>query len=162
VCRCASVLVCRCACGRCAGVLVCRCACGRVCRSAGARAQDTVPSARGHSLTPRHGQRVTSAPSPEDLPFSPATGMVPDLVINPHAFPTRMTVGQLFESRLWEGEGHWGHTKDHLLARSGVQPWLRLNLGFPFKTRPCRWPSLKCLTVGQLFESALEGEAIVA
>ena len=53
----------------------------------------------GDKLVTRHGQKGTvGAIYPQiDMPFNDKTGFV-DIIFNPHGYPSRMTIGQIYES----------------------------------------------------------------
>jgi DNA-directed RNA polymerase II subunit RPB2 len=67
----------------------------------------------GDKVTSRHGQKgvVGALRRAVSLPFA-ANGEVPDVIMNPHALPSRMTIGHLLEGLLGQLCGVTGETGD--------------------------------------------------
>ncbi|CAD6184400.1 unnamed protein product [Caenorhabditis auriculariae] len=67
----------------------------------------------GDKFASRHGQKgINSFLWPvESLPFS-ESGMVPDIIFNPHGFPSRMTIGMMIESMAGKAAAMHGDTYD--------------------------------------------------
>lgn len=92
----------------------------------------------GDKFSARHGQKGTVGMivPEQDMPYT-ANGIRPDMIVNPHAFPTRMTVGQFVEMMATKLGIHLGGIMDStpfsssnkvselksLLSNSGFHPY---------------------------------------
>jgi DNA-directed RNA polymerase II subunit RPB2 len=61
----------------------------------------------GTKFSSRHGQKgvIGNLIPPNDMPFD-SSGGIPDLIINPHSFPSRITIAQWIEAKLAEMHGY--------------------------------------------------------
>jgi len=101
----------------------------------------------GDKFASRHGQKgvIGMIVPQEDMPFS-VDGIYPDIIINPHAFPSRMTIGQFLESIAGKIAAARGEPMDGtpFINKKGEElKRMLINLGFSHSGREVLYDGVK-------------------
>jgi DNA-directed RNA polymerase subunit B len=93
----------------------------------------------GDKFASRHGQKgvIGLIVPQENMPFS-VDGIVPDIMINPHAFPSRMTIGQFLESlagKVASAKGEFMDGTPFINKKGDELKQMLIDLGFSYSGR---------------------------
>jgi DNA-directed RNA polymerase II subunit RPB2 len=139
----------------------------------------------GDKFATREGQKGTAGIMyrQHDMPFSPVTGITPDIIMNPHAIPSRMTIGQLLECLMGKAGCILGACGDstpfnevcaedlgRVLVANGLEPHGNEVLHNPFTGRqmpvmlfigPTYYQRLKHMTSDKIHSRAANGPVVL-
>jgi DNA-directed RNA polymerase II subunit RPB2 len=116
----------------------------------------------GDKLASRSSQKGTIGMmyNQEDMPFSDK-GIIPDIVINPLAFPGRMTINQIIETILGKQACFVGKCQDSTpftensqnIAETSVEDFEKAIKGYGYNSKG--WENMRCGMTGRLIKSKI-------